>query len=79
MLDPTTGAMKNYKSSSSPLVDKAILDDAQKAANSVIDAADPLNRKKRELEELKTQNEINTEKKKLANTNTSTTVNETDQ
>jgi hypothetical protein len=70
MLDPTTGAMKNYKSSSLPLVDKAILDDAQKAANSTIDALDPLNRKKRELEELKTQNDINTEKKKLSNTNT---------
>lgn len=73
MLDPSTGAMKNYKSSSSPLVDKAILDDAQKAANSTIDALDPLNRKKRELEEIKTQNEINTEKKKLTNTNTGNT------
>ncbi|HEY0459465.1 MAG TPA: hypothetical protein VGC97_10040 [Pyrinomonadaceae bacterium] len=70
MLDPTTGAMKNYKSSSLPLVDKAILDDAQKAANSTIDAVDPLNRRKRELEELKIQNDINEAKKKLANTNT---------
>ncbi len=67
MLDPATGAMKNYKSSSSALVDKSILDDAQKAANSTIDAVDPLNKKKRELEELKTQNLINAEKKTLAN------------
>jgi hypothetical protein len=79
MLDPATGAMKNYKSSSLPLVDKAILDDAQKAANSAIDAIDPLNRKKRELEELKTQNQINEEKKKLANTNTGNTENDNDQ
>jgi hypothetical protein len=70
VLDPATGAMKNYKSSSTALIDKSILEDAQKAADSVIDAADPLNKKKRELEELKTQNEINTEKKKLSNSNT---------
>lgn len=70
MLDSSTGAMKNYKSSSSPLVDKAILDDVQKAANSTIDAADPLNRKKRELEEIELQTKINEAKKKLANTNT---------
>ena len=56
--------MKNYKSSSTALVDKSILDDAGTAANSIIDAADPLNRKKRELEELKTQNQIDEEKKK---------------
>lgn len=70
MLDPATGAMKNYKVSSTALVDKSILDEAQKAANSAIDAADPLNKKKRELEELKTQNQINEEKKKLTNSNT---------
>lgn len=71
-LDPATGAMKNYKSSSTALVDKSILEDAEKAANSTIEAVDPLNKKKRELEELKTQNEINEEKKKLTNTNTNT-------
>lgn len=71
-LDPATGAMKNFKVSSTALIDKSILDDAGKAANSAIDAADPLNRKKRELEELKTENQINDEKKKLTNSNTNT-------
>lgn len=71
-LDPSTGAMKNFKVSSTALIDKSILDDAGKAANSAIDAVDPLNRKKRELEELKTQNQINDEKKKLTNSNTNT-------
>jgi hypothetical protein len=68
-LDPATGAMKNYKVSSSALLDKSLLDEAGNAANSTVDAADPLKRKKRELEQLKTQNEINDEKKKLANSN----------
>jgi hypothetical protein len=66
-LDPATGAMKNFKVSSSALIDKTILDEVQKAANSISDAADPLNKRKRELEELKTQNQINEEKKKLSN------------
>jgi Domain of unknown function (DUF4831) len=70
VLDPATGAMKNYKSSSTALIDKSILEDAKKAADSIVDAADPLNKKKRELEELKTQNEINTERNKLTNSNT---------
>ena len=67
LLDPATGAMKNFKVSSTALIDKSILDDAGKAANSAIDAADPLNRKKRELEELELQNKINEAKKKLTN------------
>lgn len=71
MLDPATGAMKNFKSSSTALIDKSILDDAGKAANSAIDAADPLNRDKRRLEELKTQNQINEQEEILNNSNTS--------
>lgn len=66
-LDPATGAMKNFKSSSTALIDKSLLDEAGKAANSAIDAADPLNKKKRELEEKKIQNQINDEDKKLSN------------
>jgi hypothetical protein len=64
-LDDTTGALKNFKASSSPAIDKSVIDDAQKTAEKVIDASDPLTKKKRELDLLKTQNEINEERKKL--------------
>jgi hypothetical protein len=64
-LDETTGALKNFSVSTSPLLDKSTIDEAGKTAEKVIDASDPLNQKKRELDLLKTQNEINTERKKL--------------
>jgi len=75
-LDESTGALQNFKLASDGLLQKSILDDAATSANAVIDAkkardkkkadeADELTKKKRELDLLKTQNEINAEKKKL--------------
>lgn len=75
-LDDSTGALKNFKLGSNSLVQKSILEDAESSANAIIDAkkarekakleaSDVLAQKKRELELLKTQNEINAEKKKL--------------
>jgi hypothetical protein len=76
VLDESTGALQNFKLASDGLLQKSILDDAATSANAIIDAkkardkkkadeADELTKKKRELELLKTQNEINAEKKKL--------------
>lgn len=75
-LNESTGALQNFKLGSDSLLQKSLLDDAAAAANSAIDAkkanekkkaetSDELAQKKRELELLKTQNEINDEKKKL--------------
>src|SRR5258705_6872201 len=76
--EEATGAMKNFKLASNALLEKSVVDEAGGAATDLIssrqardkakaEANDPLNQKKRELELLKTQNEINEEKKKLAN------------
>jgi len=75
-LDDSTGALKNFKLGSDSLLQKSLLDDAASSANAIIDAkkardkkkadeSDELAKKKRELDLLKTQNDINTEKKKL--------------
>lgn len=66
-LDETTGALRNFKYSSSSLLEKSMLDDVQGAAKDVIDAKDPLKKKKRELEMLKTEKEIQDAKKALEN------------
>jgi hypothetical protein len=77
-LDESTGALKNFKLGSDGLLQKSILDDVGTSANAIIDAKkarekakaeanDILAQKKRELDLLKTQNEINEEKKKLEN------------
>lgn len=77
-LDESTGALKNFKLGSDSLVQKSILDDVNSSANAIVDAKkarekakaaanDVLAQKKRELDLLKTQNEINEEKKKLEN------------
>jgi hypothetical protein len=75
-LDDSTGALKNFALGSDSLLQKSILDDASTSANATIDAKkarekkkadadDVLAQKKRELELLKTQNDINEQKKKL--------------
>jgi hypothetical protein len=77
-LDESTGALKNFKLGSDPLLQKSILDDVDSSATAILDAKkarekakaeanDVLAQKKRELDLLKTQNEINEEKKKLEN------------
>jgi len=77
-LDESTGALKNFKLGSDPLLQKSILDDVDSSATALVEAKkarekakaeanDVLAQKKRELELLKTQNEINEEKKKLEN------------
>ena len=71
VLDEATGALKNFKVSSSPALDKSMLETIDKTAQTIVDAKDPLGKKKRELELLKTQNEINEERKKLNNSNSS--------
>ena len=65
VLDESTGALKNFKVSSDPLLDANTLKDAQTAVQTVIDASDPVAKRKRELELLQLQNQINTERKKL--------------
>jgi hypothetical protein len=75
-LDESTGALKNFNLGSDSLVQKSILDDVSSSASAILDAKkarekakadanDVLAQKKRELDLLKTQNEINVEKKKL--------------
>ena len=66
-LDETTGTLKNFKVSSSPLLDKSTIEEAGKTAENAIDANDPLTKKKRELELRKTQNDISEEIKRAAN------------
>jgi hypothetical protein len=65
VLDEATGALKNFKVSSDPLLDANTLKDAQTALQTVIDASDPVAKRKRELELLQLQNQINIERKKL--------------
>ncbi|HMJ09472.1 MAG TPA: DUF4831 family protein, partial [Pyrinomonadaceae bacterium] len=67
VLDEATGALKNFKVSSDPLLDANTLKDAQAAVQTVIDASDPVAKRKRELELLQLQNQINEQRKKLAN------------
>jgi hypothetical protein len=69
ILDEATGALKNYTASSSPLLDENTIKDAKAIAQTVIDASDPVAKKKRELELLQLQNQINTERKKLDGAN----------
>jgi hypothetical protein len=71
VLDETTGALKNFKVTSTSTLDKAMLETVEKTADTVINTGDPLTKKKRELDLLKTQNEINEERKKLSNSNSS--------
>lgn len=66
-LDETTGALKNFKASSSPAIDKSALDDASKTAQDALNAADPLTKEKRRLDLLKTKNDINDEIKRASN------------
>jgi hypothetical protein len=54
-------------------LDKSTIDEAGKTAETVIDANDPLTKKKRELDLLKTQNDINTQRKILENPSPSPT------
>jgi hypothetical protein len=75
----STGALKNFVMASDAAVQQKILTDAEGTADAINkaragrakeqaaeeEANDPLTKKKRELEELKTQNAINEEKKKL--------------
>lgn len=69
VLDEATGALKNFKVSSSPLLDENTLKDAQSAAETVINTSDPVTRKKRELELLQLQNQINEARKTLNDAN----------
>ena len=64
-LDESTGALKNFKASSSPLLDQSTIENAGNTGEKIIDAADPLAKKKRELERLEIENKINAERKKL--------------
>ncbi len=64
-LDEATGALRNFQMSSSATVDQTNLKDAANAAQLIIEASDPLTRKKRELDLLTTQNSINDARKKL--------------
>ena len=66
-LDEATGALLNFKASSSPLLDKSTIEGAGKTVEDAIDAGDPLTKKKRELELLETQNKIDAERRKMAN------------
>ncbi len=70
VLDEASGALKNFKVSSTPLIDENTLKEAQTAVQTVVDATDPVTRKKRELELLQLQNQINEARKKLDETNT---------
>lgn len=74
--DESTGALKNFKLASNALLEKSIVEEAGAAASDVVkakqerdkkkeEATDELAKKKRELDLLKTENEINAEKKKL--------------
>jgi Domain of unknown function (DUF4831) len=74
--DEATGALKNFKLASNALLEKSVVEEAGAAATDIVtakqarekakkEAADELTQKKRELDLLKTQNEINEEKKKL--------------
>lgn len=66
-LDETTGALKNFKVSSSPLIDKSTIEGIGKTGEALIDADDPLTRKKRELEFRKTENDITEQIKRASN------------
>ena len=68
-LDETTGALRNFKYSSTSLLEKSMLDDVEGASKDIIDAKDPLKKKKRELDMLKTEKDIRDAKKALENTN----------
>jgi len=70
-LDETTGALRNFKYTSSSLLEKSVLEEAEGAAKDVIDAKDPLKKKKRELDMLKTEKDIRDAKKALENSNSS--------
>lgn len=65
VLDEATGALKNFKVSSSPMLDKSSVDEADKTLQTIIDAKDPVKQKQRELELLKLLNDINEARKKL--------------
>ena len=75
--DEATGAIKVFNLGSNALLEASVVTEAGGAAGDIVaakqardkakaEAADPLNQKKREFDLLKTQNEINAEKKKLA-------------
>ena len=76
--DESTGALKNFKLASNALLEKGLSDEISGAAKDVLDAKqardkarkdakDPLTQKKKELELLQTENAIEEEKKKKAN------------
>lgn len=75
-----SGALKNFKYTSNSLLQKSQLEELEATAQTVVDAkkasneekakaADPLEKMKRELEILETQNKINEERKKLNQAN----------
>jgi hypothetical protein len=68
-LDETTGALRNFKYSSTSLLEKSMLEDVEGASKDTIDAKDPLKKKKRELDMLKTEKDIRDAKKALENSN----------
>jgi len=57
-LNGITGELVNFKYSSTALLEKERLSEIQGAAESIVNATDPLTKKKRELEKLKTEQEI---------------------
>jgi hypothetical protein len=57
-LNGITGELVNFKYSSTAALEKERLGEIQSSAESIINASDPLAKKKRELEKLKTEKEI---------------------
>jgi tetratricopeptide (TPR) repeat protein len=68
-LDESTGALRNFKYSSTSLLEKSMLEDVEGASKDIIDAKDSLKRKKRELDLLKTEKDIRDARKALENSN----------
>ncbi|HEV2861014.1 MAG TPA: DUF4831 family protein [Pyrinomonadaceae bacterium] len=67
VLDEATGALLNFKVSSDALLQKTLLDDAKEASDSIIDAADPLKRLKRENDLLDAKKDNREKRKALEN------------
>lgn len=67
VLDEATGALRNFKISSNALLEKTLIDDVKESADAIIDAADPLKRKKREAELLDAEKAVRDKRKALEN------------
>ncbi len=67
VLDEATGALLNFKISSDSLLQKTLIDDAKDSADAIIDATDPLKRKKRQADLLDAEKALRDKRKALEN------------